>query len=99
MVTEIQQTDNMDNDCHANLKRDTAIMVETGPENQQNLNEKIEVNAIIFEGLSLPKIDGIQITSKSNIIQNNVNSIDPSSNTDNFGPITSKPKITWTQIN
>jgi len=47
MVNEIHLTDNMDNDCHANMKRDTAIMVEIGPENQQNLNEKIEVNAII----------------------------------------------------
>lgn len=95
-ILEIQQTDNVDNDFHANVKVDTPIMVETSLENQQNLNEKIEVNEIIDDGLSLPKTDKMQITSNLNIIQNNVYSTNPSRTTDNFGPITLKPKTIWT---
>lgn len=95
-ILEIQQTDNVDNDFHANVKVDTSIMVETSLENQQNLNEKIEVNEIIDDGLSLPNTDKMQITSNLNIIQNNVYSTNPSRTTDNFGPITLKPKTIWT---
>lgn len=97
-VLENRHTDNLDNNCHASVKSDTAIMVGLGPETQQSLKEKTELNALIDEGLSFRKTGGVLINPNSIGIQNNVYSID-STTTDIFGPINSKPRSTWTWIN